>query len=193
MVVGRQVDHSAAFFVGRLSSVTFARWEHARASIWRREGAAMDVSSAQPATAPADQPSRVPAAVWREAIRPFTEPDRRRTFLDLATSVVPYLALLVLTGFALQHSVWLALALAPLTAGFLLRTFILFHDCTHGSLFASRRANRWVGTSLGLLVYLPFERWGHSHAVHHATAGDLERRGTGDLPTLTVAEYRACS
>jgi omega-6 fatty acid desaturase (delta-12 desaturase) len=87
----------------------------------------------------------------------------------------------------------LALAIAVPTAGFLLRTYIVFHDCSHGSFLPSRRANLWLGTILGLLVLAPFQRWRHDHAVHHATAGDLDRRGVGDVPTLTVAEYRARS
>jgi omega-6 fatty acid desaturase (delta-12 desaturase) len=130
-------------------------------------------------------------AAWRTTLSAYMRPSRSRALLALGTSVVPYLVLLVAMFFALRVSILLCLALAPLAAGFLLRTFILFHDCTHGSLFASRRANRWVGTVLGLLLYTPFESWGHSHAVHHATAGDLDRRGTGDLATLTVDEYRA--
>jgi omega-6 fatty acid desaturase (delta-12 desaturase) len=133
------------------------------------------------------------ATPWRAAIGAYTRPRLARSLLDLATSVVAYLGLLVATAFALQVSVFLALALAPLTAGFLLRTFIVFHDCTHGSMFRSRRANRAVGTVLGLLLYTPFATFAHSHAVHHATAGNLDRRGTGDLSTLTVEEYLACS
>jgi hypothetical protein len=82
------------------------------------------------------------------------------------------------------------LALALPTAGFLVRTYIVFHDCAHGSFLASKRANRWLGTVLGLLVFATFDCWKHNHAVHHATAGDLDRRGVGDVPTLTVAEYR---
>ena len=78
-------------------------------------------------------------------------------------------------------------------AGFLVRTFILFHDCSHGSFLASRRANLWLGTVLGLLVYSPFLRWRHDHAIHHATSGDLDRRGGGDVRTLTVTEYSALS
>ena len=85
----------------------------------------------------------------------------------------------------------LALLLGIPAAVFLVRSFIVFHDCTHGSFFASRRANAWLGRSTGLLLYSPFHRWRHDHAVHHATAGDLDRRGTGDLHTLTVAEYGA--
>lgn len=134
-----------------------------------------------------------PRAPWRPAVAEYAQPHLGRTLLDLATSVVPYLALLVGMYFALDVSVLLTLALSPLAAGFLLRTFILFHDCTHGSLWRSKRANRWLGTFLGLLVYTPFESWGHSHAVHHATAGDLDRRGVGDVATLTVDEYLAKS
>ena len=73
----------------------------------------------------------------------------------------------------------------------LVRTFILFHDCSHGSFFSSRRANAWLGMGLGLLLYSPFLRWRHDHAVHHATSGDLGRRGVGDVRTLTVREYGA--
>jgi acyl-lipid omega-6 desaturase (Delta-12 desaturase) len=135
----------------------------------------------------------VATAPWRAAISVYARPRPARTLLDLATSVLPYLGLLVVTAFALRVSVLLAVALAPLTAGFLLRTFIVFHDCAHGSMFRSRRANRAVGTVLGLLLYTPFATWAHSHAMHHATAGNLDRRGTGDLPTLTVEEYLARS
>ena len=135
----------------------------------------------------------VVAAPWRAAISVYARPRPARTLLDLATSVVPYLCLLVVTAFALDVSVLLALALAPLTAGFLLRTFIVFHDCSHGAMFRSRRANRSVGTVLGLLLYTPFATFAHTHAVHHATSGNLDKRGVGDLPTLTVEEYRARS
>jgi omega-6 fatty acid desaturase (delta-12 desaturase) len=93
--------------------------------------------------------------------------------------------------FTLSISDFLPLALAIPTAVFLVRTFIVFHDCSHGSFLASRRANAWMGASLGLLLYSPFVRWRHDHAVHHATSGDLTRRGTGDIRTLTVAEYHA--
>ncbi|MBA3584430.1 MAG: fatty acid desaturase [Gemmatimonadetes bacterium] len=126
---------------------------------------------------------------WRDAVASYERPDLGRAVLDLTTSVVPYLALLVAMYLALDVSYLLTLALALPAAGFLLRTFIIFHDCTHGSFLPSKRANKWIGTALGLLVFSPFEAWQHEHAVHHATAGDLDRRGVGDLPTLTVAEY----
>jgi omega-6 fatty acid desaturase (delta-12 desaturase) len=91
---------------------------------------------------------------------------------------------------ALQVSYVLVLALAIPTAGFLLRSYILFHDCAHGSLLPGRRANELLGSVLAVMVFTPFARWRHDHRVHHATAGDLDRRGVGDVPTLTVAEYQ---
>src|SRR5581483_11254432 len=136
--------------------------------------------------------SRGPA-FWRDALEPYTKADRRRSLCCVLTSVVPYVALFVLMALSLRISYLLTLALAIPAAGFLVRTYIVFHDCAHGSFLASRRANRWLGSALGLLLFTPFECWKRHHAVHHATAGDLDRRGVGDLPTLTVAEYEARS
>jgi acyl-lipid omega-6 desaturase (Delta-12 desaturase) len=130
-------------------------------------------------------------AALREVLAPYAQPRFGRAMLDLATSVVPYLALSVGIYFGLSVSLPLALALAVPTAALLVRTFIVFHDCSHGSFLASRRANQWLGTLLGLLLYSPFLRWRHDHAVHHATSGDLSRRGVGDVKMLTVAEYHA--
>jgi omega-6 fatty acid desaturase (delta-12 desaturase) len=123
----------------------------------------------------------------------YARPHLGRSLLDVATSVVPYLALYVAMYFALDASLWLALALSIPAGGFLLRTFIVFHDCTHGSFLPSKRANRWFGRFCALLVWQPFANWRHDHAVHHGTAGDLDRRGQGDVPTLTVDEYYAKS
>ena len=128
---------------------------------------------------------------WREALDPYAEPRFGRSLVDLGTSVVPYLALSAAMYVALGVSYLLVLALAIPAAGFLVRTFILFHDCSHGSFLRSKRANQWLGTVLGLFVYSPFLRWRHDHAIHHATSGDLDRRGGGDVRTLTVGEYEA--
>ena len=132
-------------------------------------------------------------AFWRETLAPYAKPHLGRSLLDLATSVLPYLALSVAMYAALSVSYLLVLVIAIPTAGFLVRTFVLFHDCSHGSFLASRRANLWLGTVLGLFVYSPFLRWRHDHAIHHATSGDLDRRGGGDVRTLTVTEYEALS
>jgi acyl-lipid omega-6 desaturase (Delta-12 desaturase) len=128
---------------------------------------------------------------WREALAPYAQPRLGRSVLDLATAVAPYLALSVLMYLALDVSYLLTLALAVPAAGFLLRTYILFHDCAHGSFLPRKRANVWLGRVLGLVVFAPYLSWRHSHAIHHATAGDLDRRGVGDVHTMTVAEYRA--
>jgi omega-6 fatty acid desaturase (delta-12 desaturase) len=130
---------------------------------------------------------------WRDALAPYGRPRLGRSLLDLATSVVPYVALSVLMYVAVDVSYLLVLAIAVPASGFLLRTYIVFHDCAHGSFLPAKRANVWLGVLLGLLVYSPFHSWRHSHAVHHATAGDLDRRGVGDVLTLTVAEYEASS
>ena len=130
--------------------------------------------------------------VWRDSMAPYERPSWGRGLLDIATSVVPYVALSVLMYASLgEITYWATFALAIPTAGFLLRSFIVFHDCTHGSFLPSRRANLWVGRLSGLLVFQPFANWRHTHAVHHGTAGDLDRRGTGDIPTLTFDEYVA--
>ena len=105
--------------------------------------------------------------------------------------MVPYLLLSAAIYWALSLSYVLALALAVPAALCLVRVFIIFHDCSHGAFLASRRANTWLGVTLGLLLYSPFVRWRHDHAVHHASSGDLDRRGIGDVRTLTVAEYHA--
>jgi acyl-lipid omega-6 desaturase (Delta-12 desaturase) len=128
---------------------------------------------------------------WRGVLDAYAEPRLARSLLDLATSVVPYLALMVAMVLLLRVSWLVSLVLVLPAAGFLLRSFIVFHDCTHGSFMRSRRANDVIGTLVGLLVWMPYRGWQHEHAVHHATAGNLDRRGTGDITTLTVAEYNA--
>jgi omega-6 fatty acid desaturase (delta-12 desaturase) len=146
----------------------------------------------QAATAlPATGERRPGRPFWRGPLAPYARADLGRAMVDLATAVVPYVALSVLMYLALSVSYLLVLVIAVPAAGFLLRTYMIFHDCAHGSFLPSRRANVWLGTALGLMVFSPFQCWRHNHAVHHATAGDLERRGVGDVFTLTVAEYGA--
>jgi omega-6 fatty acid desaturase (delta-12 desaturase) len=134
-------------------------------------------------------PSRSNTPSWRKDMAPYAQSHLGRSILDVATSVVPYIALSVAMYQLLDVSYWLVLAVAIPAAGFLLRTFILFHDCTHGSFWKTKRANAWWGMFFGLLVYAPFHSWRHEHAVHHATAGDLDRRGVGDVETQTISEY----
>jgi len=128
---------------------------------------------------------------WKAVLAEFERPDARRGVLQIATSLLPYVALCAAGFLTLGHSAALTALLAVLAAGFLVRTFVVFHDCCHGSLLPWRKANARVGTVLGLFVLTPFARWRHEHAVHHATSGDLDRRGVGDVYTLTVSEYLA--
>jgi acyl-lipid omega-6 desaturase (Delta-12 desaturase) len=130
---------------------------------------------------------------WHSALAAYANPCPRRGAVEVATSLVPYLALCSLMYVSLGVSPILTVALAIPAAGFLVRVFVVFHDCAHGSMFPSKRANARVGTIMGLFVLSPFRRWRHDHAVHHATSGDLDRRGVGDIITLTVAEYQARS
>jgi len=127
----------------------------------------------------------------RADLEQYARSDLGRSLRSLATSVLPFFVLWAAMFAVYSTSYWLVLLLAVPAAGFLVRTYIMFHDCVHGSLMQSRRANAWLGTALGLLVFTPFARWRYEHLIHHATAGDLDRRFIGDVPMLTVAEYRA--
>jgi omega-6 fatty acid desaturase (delta-12 desaturase) len=119
----------------------------------------------------------------------YAVPRRGRAVSNLLTSAVLYVGLIGASCAVLGLSVWLAGGLSVIAAAFLLRTFIVFHDCAHGSFLPSKRANALLGATLGVLVYTPFAVWRREHAIHHATAGDLDRRGVGDVQTLTVDEY----
>jgi len=110
---------------------------------------------------------------------------------QLLNTVFPYLLLLGAMILSLRVSYWLTLLLAIPTAGLMIRTFILFHDCGHNSFTPSRKANKIIGFVLGVLAFTPGEQWWKSHAIHHATSGNLDKRGVGDVTTLTVEEYKA--
>ncbi len=127
----------------------------------------------------------------RAAVNRYASPDLRRSLWQVANTLIPYLALFYLMLRSVAISYWLTLALAFPTAGFMVRTFIIFHDCAHGSFFKSRKANTILGNITGILAFTPYQRWKRDHAIHHATAGNLDKRGTGDVSTWTVTEYLA--
>ncbi|MFO7610256.1 MAG: fatty acid desaturase [Candidatus Krumholzibacteriia bacterium] len=129
------------------------------------------------------------------AIAPFSRADTRKAVWQLANTIVPYLAILALmvTSRVLGWPYVVTLALAVPAAVLQIRIFIFFHDCCHGSFLPSRRANRIVGYLTGILTFTPFDDWKRSHIAHHASAGDLDGRGTGDIWTMTVDEYLAAS
>ena len=134
-----------------------------------------------------------PRGWWIAPLEPYARPDLGASIRCLATSVLPYLALWPAMYYSLRVSYLLTLALAVPAAGFLVRTFIVFHDCGHGSFMPTKQLNRWVGVFTGLLVFNPYFAWTHDHAGHHATSGDLDNRGRGDVDTWTIAEYRSKS
>jgi acyl-lipid omega-6 desaturase (Delta-12 desaturase) len=128
---------------------------------------------------------------WQPIVAKYAKPDMRRSLWQVANTLIPYFVLWGLMIWSVQVSYWITLGLSVLAAGFLMRTFIIFHDCGHGSFFKSKKANDFVGRITGFLNFTPYYRWKHDHAIHHATAGDLDRRGTGDVYTMTVSEYLA--
>lgn len=123
----------------------------------------------------------------------YRDADNRRAAFQLVTALVPFLALVATMMWGVAHEVWLVLALGIPAGGFLVRLFVIQHDCGHNSFFTSRAANRIVGRLLSVLTFTPFGHWSRSHTMHHAGSGDLGRRGIGDIDTLTVREYRALS
>jgi acyl-lipid omega-6 desaturase (Delta-12 desaturase) len=134
------------------------------------------------------QPSAV-LEVSKNTVAKFQAASAWRSRWQVLNSIVPYALLWIAMDRALAVSYWLMLPFAILAAGFLVRIFIIFHDCGHASFFKSKRANNLTGAIAGLLNLTPYRHWRWQHAVHHGTAGDLDRRGTGDIWTLTVQEY----
>ncbi|TYP78222.1 fatty acid desaturase [Paenibacillus methanolicus] len=121
------------------------------------------------------------------------KPDRRKSIWQMVNTIIPFILLWAAAYLCLSVSVWITWALGIVAAGFLVRIFIIFHDCCHFSFFSSKRANAIVGTITGILTFFPYEQWKNEHAIHHATSGNLSRRGTGDIWTLTTDEYAALS
>lgn len=130
---------------------------------------------------------------WRSIVEKHRVPDTWKASWQLINTLGLYVLVWVLYYYSLSISGWLAAPLVILGAGLLVRTFIIFHDCGHGSFFASRFANDFWGCICGVLTVTPYHQWRHEHAIHHGTAGDLDKRGTGDVWTMTVGEYLAAS
>ena len=123
----------------------------------------------------------------------YRQPSNGRGVFEIGITIIPLVALWLLAWLTLDLGYWLSLLIAVPAAGFLVRLFMIQHDCGHGSFFRHRMANDWVGRVIGVLTLTPYHFWQRSHAMHHATSGNLDRRGFGDIDTLTVREYRALS
>src|SRR5579872_2998930 len=124
------------------------------------------------------------------ALLDYREPDPRRALFEVGVTLVPLAILWAAMWWSLSVGYWLTLVLAVPAAGFMVRLFMIQHDCGHGAFFRQRAANNWVGRALGVLTLTPFDYWQRNHAIHHATSSNLDRRGIGDIETLTVEEYR---
>jgi omega-6 fatty acid desaturase (delta-12 desaturase) len=136
-----------------------------------------------------DRDSTPSAAFSRDNVLRFQTPCRSKALWQLVNSVVPYILLWIAMVYAVEVSYWLVVPLAILAAGFLARIFIIFHDCGHASFFESNRANQVTGTIAAFLNLTPYRHWRWQHALHHGSSGNLDRRGAGDIWTLTVHEY----
>ena len=124
-------------------------------------------------------------------LAPYRAPRNARSLFELAITIVPFLLIWLASWAAVDAGYWIGLLLVVPAAGFLVRLFLIQHDCGHGSFFSNRIANDWVGRILGVLTLTPYDYWRHSHALHHAASGNLDHRGIGDIDTLTVTEFQA--
>ncbi|MGE0766218.1 MAG: fatty acid desaturase [Hyphomicrobiaceae bacterium] len=127
------------------------------------------------------------------ALQRFAKPDWRRSLTEIAITVIPLALLWLGAWWALSVSWVLTLIITVPAAGLLVRLFLIQHDCGHGAFFENRQVNDWIGRVVGVFTLTPYDVWRRSHAIHHASSGNLDRRGIGDLETLTIAEYRAMS
>lgn len=132
------------------------------------------------------QQSETPANRWPKILAPYRRSSLGRSLVELAITLGPFVLLWFGMWAALQVGYWLSLLIAIPTAGFLVRLFAIQHDCSHDSFFGSRTANMWAGRFIGILTLTPFDAWRRAHALHHASSGNLDQRGIGDVTTLTV-------
>ncbi|MFC2031478.1 fatty acid desaturase [Chloroflexota bacterium] len=130
---------------------------------------------------------------WHTDIARYAHPDQRKAIWQLVNTFVPYIGLWILMIYTIKAGVpyWVTLVLAVVAAAFFVRIFIFFHDAGHGSFFSSSRGNTALGYATGIATFTPYHNWRRSHARHHATFGNLDRRGFGDVWTMTVEEYLA--
>lgn len=125
----------------------------------------------------------------RKSVAPYTKANNRKSYLQLANTLLPLIAIWYVSFKSLSVSIWLSGLLAIIGAGFVVRTFIIFHDCTHGSFFHHKGKNDFVGTMTGIVTLFPYEKWKREHAIHHASSSNLDKRGIGDIWVMTVEEY----
>jgi omega-6 fatty acid desaturase (delta-12 desaturase) len=126
---------------------------------------------------------------WEQVVLKYNHPDLKKSIWQICNSLIPYIFMWYLMYRSLQYPYWVTLLLSLVASGFLIRIFIIFHDCGHRSFFVSRRSNNVIGMIMGILAFTPFYKWHHQHWIHHSTSGNLDKRGVGDVWTMTVQEY----
>lgn len=125
----------------------------------------------------------------RKEVMPFAKAELRKSIFQLINTLVPLIALWTAAYYVMPFSPAIAIILSVISSGFVVRTFIIFHDCTHSSFFKNRKANDFFGNITGILTAFPYEKWKREHLIHHATSGNIDKRGIGDIDMLTVDEY----
>ncbi|MFL6796164.1 MAG: fatty acid desaturase [Xanthobacteraceae bacterium] len=141
-------------------------------------------------TTPAPPSPSIYARSWAQTLARYRVPNHARSIVEIVITLGPLVLLWVLAWAAYRFGYWwLTLLITVPTAGFLVRLFMIQHDCSHGAFFRHRQANDWVGRVIGVLTLTPYDFWRRAHAVHHASSGNLDQRGLGDINTLTVSEY----
>ena len=128
-------------------------------------------------------------AKLRKDVAPYAKSNTKKSIIQMINTIVPFLALWFLAYESLSISIWLAIPLSICAAGFVIRIFIIFHDCAHLAFFKNKKANRIIGTITGIITLFPYEQWKREHSIHHATSGNLDKRGVGDVWVMTVDEY----
>lgn len=137
--------------------------------------------------------SRAKEMALKKEVTPYEKNDLRLSIRQIVNTILPLFLLWAAAYYSLSVSYWLTFPIALVASGFVLRTFIIFHDCCHGSFFKNKRANDILGTITGVLTLTPYQQWKAEHSIHHATSSNLDKRGVGDIWVMTVEEYKAAS
>jgi omega-6 fatty acid desaturase (delta-12 desaturase) len=138
-------------------------------------------------------PTPTTARAWAQILSKYRDPSNRQGIFEIAVTIVPFVALWIAAAALVANGYWIGLALTLPAAVFLVRLFMIQHDCGHGSFFSHQMANDWIGRVFGVLTFTPYSFWQRNHALHHASSGCLDHRGFGEIETITVDEYRSRS
>src|SRR5690625_4670778 len=128
-----------------------------------------------------------------KSVKPYTYPNNRKSIFQMLNTILPLFICWFFAYLSFSYSILLTLVLSLIASGLVIRTFIIFHDCTHGSFFHNKKFNDLIGTLTGVLTLFPYEKWKREHAIHHASSSNLDKRGVGDIWVMTVEEYKESS